>query len=84
VATLPLYPVMTMTKVLRCIPLTRVVSRKQGVRGRQPPKELFCRRAARAGVALERAMLFATWLVPVVERFPRRQRFLLDDRLQTR
>lgn len=28
-------------------------------------------------------MLYATWLVPVLEQFPRSQRFLLGDRLQT-
>ncbi|MDZ7812184.1 MAG: diversity-generating retroelement protein Avd [Ideonella sp.] len=39
--------------------------------------------AARGGAALERMVLFITWLVPVVENFPRSQRFLLGDRLQT-
>ena len=37
---------------------------------------------ARGGPALERVVLFITWLVPVLERFPRSQRFLLGDRLQ--
>lgn len=27
-------------------------------------------------------MLYITWLVPVLEQFPRSQRFLLGDRLQ--
>ena len=40
------------------------------------------RGAARAGAALERSVLFLTWLVPVLEKFPRSQRFLLGDRLQ--
>lgn len=39
-------------------------------------------RAAQAGVALEKAILYITWLVPVLEAFPRSQRFLLGDRLQ--
>lgn len=38
--------------------------------------------AARGGAALERMTLFITWLVPVLEHFPRSQRFLLGDRLQ--
>ena len=45
---------------------------------------------ARGGPALERVVLYLTWLVPVpvpvpvpvLERFPRSQRFLLGDRLQ--
>ena len=37
---------------------------------------------ARGGPALERGVLYLTWLVPVLERFPRSQRFLLGDRLQ--
>lgn len=28
-------------------------------------------------------MLYITWLVPVVEQFPRSQRFLIGDRLQS-
>lgn len=36
----------------------------------------------RASLALDQAMLFATWLIPVIEGFPRSQRFLLGDRLQ--
>ncbi len=39
--------------------------------------------AVRAGPALERTLLFITWLVPAVEQFPRSQRFLLGDRLQS-
>ena len=38
--------------------------------------------SARAGPALERLLLYITWLVPVLEQFPRSQRFLLGDRLQ--
>ena len=43
---------------------------------------------ARGGSALERVVLYLTWLVPVpvpvlvLEQFPRSQRFLLGDRLQ--
>ena len=37
----------------------------------------------RANLALDKAMLFATWLIPVLEGFPRSQRFLLGDRLQS-
>ena len=38
---------------------------------------------ARGGVALEKAVLYLTWLVPVLEKFPRSQKFFLGDRLQT-
>ena len=39
--------------------------------------------ARRTGPALEAVYQFVPWLVPTVERFPRSQRFLLGDRLQT-
>lgn len=41
------------------------------------------RGAARAGIALERCTMYITWLVPVLDKFPRSQRFLLGDRLQS-
>lgn len=37
----------------------------------------------RYGPALEKAYQFVLWLVPTVEKFPRTQKFLLGDRLQT-
>ena len=40
-------------------------------------------RQARGGAALEKATLYLTWLVPVLEGFARSQKFLLGDRLQT-
>lgn len=40
-------------------------------------------RVARGGAALDKAVLFLTWLVPVLEKFPRSQKFLLGDRLQS-
>ena len=36
--------------------------------------------ARRTGLALERMYQFLLWLVPAVEKFPRRQKFLLGDR----
>ena len=39
--------------------------------------------ARRTGPALEKAYQFVLWLVPTVEKFPRNQRFLLGDRIQT-
>jgi len=33
--------------------------------------------------ALEAMYQFITWLVPTVEKFPRSQKFLLGDRIQT-
>jgi hypothetical protein len=35
------------------------------------------------GVALEKAYQFVLWLIPTVERFPRAQKFLLGDRIQS-
>ena len=37
----------------------------------------------RTGPALEAHFQFIQWLVPTVERFPRRQKFLLGDRIQS-
>ncbi|MGA2293280.1 diversity-generating retroelement protein Avd [Bradyrhizobium sp.] len=39
--------------------------------------------ARRTGPALEAHQQFMLWLVPVVERFPRAQKFLLGDRIQS-
>jgi len=39
--------------------------------------------ARQNGPALEKAYQFALWLVPTVEKFPRSQKFLLGDRLQS-
>jgi hypothetical protein len=33
--------------------------------------------------ALERAYQFLAWLIPTLDRFPRRQKFLLGDRIET-
>ena len=38
--------------------------------------------ARTTGAALEAHYRFILWLVPVLERFPRSQRFLLGDRIQ--
>ena len=40
-------------------------------------------RSREIGPALESHFRFLVWLVPTVERFPRRQKFLLGDRIQT-
>lgn len=39
--------------------------------------------ARRTGPALETHQRFVLWLVPTVERFPRSQKFLLGDRMQS-
>jgi len=39
--------------------------------------------ARRTGPALEAHQRFIFWLVPTVERFPRAQKFLLGDRIQS-
>jgi four helix bundle protein len=39
--------------------------------------------ARQTGPALEKMHQFVLWLIPTVEKFPQRQRFLLGDRIQT-
>jgi len=39
--------------------------------------------AKQTGVALEKAYQFTLWLIPTVEKFPRNQKFLLGDRIET-
>jgi hypothetical protein len=39
--------------------------------------------ARRTGPALEAHYRFLLWLIPAVEKFPRSQKFLLGDRIQT-
>ena len=39
--------------------------------------------AKHTGLALEKAYQFVLWLVPMVEKFPRTQKFLLGDRIQS-
>jgi hypothetical protein len=39
--------------------------------------------AKHTGVALEKAYQFVVWLVPAVDKFPRAQKFLLGDRIQS-
>jgi len=39
--------------------------------------------ARRTGSAVEAHFQFLMWLIPAVEKFPRTQKFLLGDRLQT-
>ena len=60
-----------------------------GLGGRSPPAIGLTalsggteRDARRVGPALESMYRFVLWLVPTVEKFPRRQKFLLGDRLQ--
>ena len=40
--------------------------------------------ARRTGPALEAMYRFVLWLIPTIDKFPRRQKFLLGDRLQAR
>jgi hypothetical protein len=39
--------------------------------------------ARRTGAAVEAHFQFLMWLVPAIEKFPRTQKFLLGDRIQT-
>lgn len=39
--------------------------------------------ARRHGPALDKAYQFLVWLIPTLEKFPRGQRFLLGDRIET-
>ena len=47
-----------------------------------PSTEAFRDRARETGPALEAHYRFLLWLVPAVDGFPRRQKFLLGDRIQ--
>lgn len=40
-------------------------------------------RARRTGPALEAMYQFQLWLIPTIEKFPRSQKFLLGDRIQS-
>jgi hypothetical protein len=39
--------------------------------------------ARKTGAAVEAHFQFLMWLVPAIEKFPRAQKFLLGDRIQT-
>ena len=39
--------------------------------------------ARKTGAAVEAHFQFLMWLVPAIEKFPRTQKFLLGDRIQT-
>jgi|GEM_PF-6251532 len=39
--------------------------------------------AKQSGIALEKAYQFMVWLMPTVEKFPRSQKFLLGDQMQS-
>jgi len=39
--------------------------------------------AKQTGIALEKAYQFTLWLIPTVEKFPRSQKFVLGDRIET-
>lgn len=47
--------------------------------GRRPPTDA----ARKAGPALEAMFRFIVWLIPTLDKFPRSQRFLLGDRIQS-
>ena len=40
--------------------------------------------ARRTGPALEATYQFLLWLVPTLDKFPRQQKFVLGDRIETR
>ncbi len=47
------------------------------------PDKNSAKGARRTGAALEAMFTFLKWLIPAVEKFPRSQKFLLGDRIQT-
>ena len=47
------------------------------------PARVRADRSRETGPALESHFRFLLWLIPTVERFPRGQKFLLGDRIQT-
>jgi hypothetical protein len=81
----------TLSRSESVTPLTLDLFTSWGL-GRSPSrflwgKELTERRrltaARHTGPALEAMYRFILWLVPTVEKFPRSQKFLLGDRIQT-
>jgi hypothetical protein len=40
-------------------------------------------RSCKGGIVLEKTYQFLLWLIPAVEKFPKSQKFLLGDRMQT-
>ena len=50
---------------------------------RSRPRRTGAATARQTGVALEACYRLLLWLVPVLEKFPRSQKFLLGDRMQT-
>ena len=48
-----------------------------------PPRSTIRDRARETDLAPEAWYRFLPWLVPALERFPRRQKFLLGDRIQS-
>jgi len=58
-----------------------------GCRGAAPAGAIFEMTAPdhsrKSGVALEKTYQFLLWLIPAVEKFPKSQKFLLGDRMQT-
>ncbi len=40
-------------------------------------------RSRKGGIVLEKTYQFLLWLIPAVEKFPKSQKFLLGDRMQT-
>lgn len=57
------------------------------MQGRALPKNFFGMTEAdhsrKSGVALEKTYQFLLWLIPALEKFPKSQKFLLGDRMQT-
>ena len=47
------------------------------------PRAGHANRARTTGAALEAHYRFLLWMVPTVERFPRKQKFLLGERIQS-
>lgn len=58
------------------------------MQGAEPPAGAIFEMTApdhsrKSGVALEKTYQFLLWLIPAVEKFPKSQKFLLGDRMQT-
>ena len=74
----------TLTLILSSLPLSFLLSWGSGGAA---PWRFFLRpsmdNARRTGAALEAHFQFLLWLIPAVARFPRSQKLLLTDRIQT-
>ena len=73
-----------MVRIFRCLAVRPAVERRLKANHEDKgDRSEDANRARTTGAALEAHYRFVLWLVPAVERFPRKQKFLLGERIQT-